>query len=96
MRKYTSAARMPLWKWIVCLLLGLIIFLILYGVGQTIVFLPKNIWIRMGLCLLSGLLGLSAILSIFILTLFDAILKGFVTVFTKEAADTEYPPFVTA
>ncbi len=58
MRKYTSAARMPLWKWIVCLLLGLIIFLILYGVGQTIVFLPKNIWIRMGLCLLSGLLGL--------------------------------------
>ena len=31
MRKYTSAARMPLWKWILCLLGGLVIFMILYG-----------------------------------------------------------------
>lgn len=30
MRKYTSAARMPFWKWLLCLLAGLIIFMALY------------------------------------------------------------------
>ena len=42
MRKYTSAARMPLWKWILCLLGGLLIFTILQGLAMSI---PKlGIW----------------------------------------------------
>ena len=40
MRKYTSAARMPLWKWILCLLGGLLIFIILQGLGMMIPDLP--------------------------------------------------------
>ena len=36
MRKYTSAARMPLWKWILCLLGGLLIFTILQGLAMSI------------------------------------------------------------
>ena len=34
MRKYTSAARMPFWKWFPCLLGGLIIFFLLYGFAE--------------------------------------------------------------
>ena len=36
MRKYTSAARMPLWKWILCLLGGLLIFIVLQGLAMSI------------------------------------------------------------
>jgi len=36
MRKYTSAARMPLWKWILCLLGGLILFMLLQGLSMSI------------------------------------------------------------
>ena len=36
MRKYTSAARMPLWKWILCLLGGLLIFTVLQGLAMSI------------------------------------------------------------
>ena len=36
MRRYTSAAKMPLWKWILCLLGGLVIFLLLYGLAQML------------------------------------------------------------
>ena len=34
MRKYTSAAQMPLWKWILCLVFGLFIFMFLYGLSE--------------------------------------------------------------
>ena len=36
MRKYTSAARMLLWKWILCLLGGLLIFTVLQGLAMSI------------------------------------------------------------
>ena len=57
MRKYTSAARMPLWKWILCLLGGLLIFMILYGFAQLTRTLP-NPWFRMGAYFLCAGLGL--------------------------------------
>lgn len=57
MRKYTSAARMPLWKWILCLLGGLVIFTILYGLASMTRALP-NPWMRMGAYVLSAGLGL--------------------------------------
>ena len=57
MRKYTSAARMPLWKWILCLLGGLFIFMILYGFAQLTRTLP-NPWFRMGAYFLCAGLGL--------------------------------------
>ena len=57
MRKYTSAARMPLWKWILCLLGGLVIFMILYGLASMTRALP-NPWMRMGAYVLSAGLGL--------------------------------------
>ena len=57
MRKYTSAARMPLWKWILCLLGGLVIFMILYGLASMTRAL-LNPWMRMGAYVLSAGLGL--------------------------------------
>ena len=36
MRKYTSAARMPLWKWILCAFGGIIIFTLLQGLSLSI------------------------------------------------------------
>ena len=36
MRRYTSAARMPLWKWILCTLGGLFIFTLLQGFSMMI------------------------------------------------------------
>lgn len=42
MRKYTSAARMPLWKWLLCLVFGLLLFLVLYGISQTVAGLPSR------------------------------------------------------
>ena len=57
MRKYTSAARMPLWKWFLCLLGGLLIFLILYGLASMTRELP-NPWIRMGSYVLCSGFGL--------------------------------------
>ncbi len=57
MRKYTSAARMPLWKWILCLLGGLVIFMILYGLASMTRALP-NPWMRMGAYVLCAGLGL--------------------------------------
>lgn len=42
MRKYTAAARMPLWKWLLCLLAGLVVFLLLYGFVQFAGSLPAQ------------------------------------------------------
>lgn len=49
---------MPLWKWILCLLGGLIIFLLLYALAGTGANLPASPWSRMGIAVGSGLLGL--------------------------------------
>lgn len=57
MRKYTSAARMPLWKWILCLLAGLFLFFFLCVLAKGISTLP-NPWLQMGLSLVAALLGL--------------------------------------
>ena len=46
MRRYTSAAKMPLWKWILCLIGGLAIFLLLYGLCQG---LPDMLGLGMAL-----------------------------------------------
>ena len=58
MRKYTSAARMPLWKWILCLGGGLFLFFLLYGFSQMGSSLPQSRWLRMGISLAAALLGL--------------------------------------
>ena len=58
MRKYTSAARMPLWKWILCLLGGFLLFSLLYGLSQMLTELPHSPWLRMTLSLVTALLGL--------------------------------------
>lgn len=58
MRKYTSAARMPLWKWILCLLGGLILFFLLYGFSEMGVELPLVPWAVMGIAVGTGLFGL--------------------------------------
>ena len=57
MRKYTSAARMPLWKWILCLLGGLLIFVLLYGLAFATRLIP-NQWIRLGAYVAAAGLGL--------------------------------------
>ena len=57
MRKSTSAARRSLLKWIFCLLGGLLIFMILYGLSTMTRELP-NPWMRMGAYVLTSLLGL--------------------------------------
>lgn len=49
---------MPLWKWILCLLGGLLIFTILYELTQTLCWLPKSPWLRMLISLVASLLGL--------------------------------------
>lgn len=49
---------MPLWKWILCLLGGLLIFIFLYGLTQMFVDLPASPWLRMLLSLVAALLGL--------------------------------------
>jgi membrane protease YdiL (CAAX protease family) len=58
MRKYTSAARMPFWKWILCLLGGLLLFIVLYGLAQVAVDWPESPWLGMAISLVSALLGL--------------------------------------
>ncbi|MCR5841552.1 MAG: CPBP family intramembrane metalloprotease [Bacteroidales bacterium] len=57
MRRYTSAARMPLWKWILCLLGGVILFMLLYGAGWMLDAV-SNPWLRMSGFVLASLLGL--------------------------------------
>ncbi len=49
---------MPLWKWILCLLGGLLLFSFLYGIFQLVTDLPANPWLRMLLSLVAALLGL--------------------------------------
>ena len=58
MRKYTSAARMPLWKWILCLLGGLLVFTLLYAFASAGVIAIPIPWLRMSASVLAGLLGL--------------------------------------
>ena len=58
MRKYTSAARMPFWKWFPCLLGGLIIFFLLYGFAEMGLTAIPNVWLQMGACVLVGGLAL--------------------------------------
>ena len=58
MRKYTSAARMPLWKWILCLLAGLLIFTLLYTFASAGVIVIPIPWIKIPAAILAGLLGL--------------------------------------
>ena len=48
---------MPLWKWILCLLGGLLIFVILYGIASATRFIP-NQWIRFGAYVAAAGLGL--------------------------------------
>ena len=57
MRKYTSAAQMPLWKWILCLLGGVILFMLRYGAGWMLDAV-SNPWLRMSGFVLASLLGL--------------------------------------
>ncbi len=58
MRKYTSAARMPLWKWILCLLAGLLIFTLLYTFASAGVIVIPIGWVKMPASVLAALLGL--------------------------------------
>lgn len=58
MRKYTSAARMPFWKWILCLLAGLIIFLVLYSLAELGLYAIPIDWVRLPAACLAGFLGL--------------------------------------
>ena len=58
MKKYTSAARMPLWKWILCMLGGLLLFIVLYGLSQVLLDLPKSPWARIPLLIAVPLLAL--------------------------------------
>ena len=59
MRKYTSAARMPLWKWVLCLILGLAIFLALYVGSQYACGALTSTWWQQALFLTgAGLVGL--------------------------------------
>ena len=58
MRKYTSAARMPLWKWILCLLAGLLIFTLLYTFASAGVIVIPVGWVKMPASVLAALLGL--------------------------------------
>ena len=58
MRKYTSAARMPFWKWLLCLLGGIIIFFLLYGFAEIAVPAISNTWLRMAACIGAGCFAL--------------------------------------
>ncbi len=58
MRKYTSAARMPFWKWFLCLLGGLIVFLLLYGFATLGVNAIPVDWAQLPATVLAGFLGL--------------------------------------
>ena len=58
MRKYTSAARMPLWSWILCLLGGLVIFSLLYGLATVGVIVIPDIWLKIAASAGIGVLGL--------------------------------------
>ena len=49
---------MPLWKWILCLLGGLILFILLYAFAGTGAALPASPWLQMLVSVGSGLLGL--------------------------------------
>ena len=48
---------MPLWKWILCLLGGVILFMLLYGAGWMLDAV-SNPWLRMSGFVLASLLGL--------------------------------------
>ena len=48
---------MPLWKWILCLLGGILLFMLLYGAGWLLDAVP-NPWLRMSGFVLASLLGL--------------------------------------
>ena len=58
MRKYTSAARMPFWKWVLCLIGGLVIFLLLYGLAEWGLTVISNEWLQMAACIGTGFLAL--------------------------------------
>ena len=58
MRKYTSAARMPFWKWFLCLLGGLIVFFLLYGFATLGVNAIPVDWAQLPAAVLAGFLGL--------------------------------------
>ena len=59
MRKYTSAARMPLWKWGLCLVFGVAIFLGLYVGSQYACGAVTSTWWQQALFLTgAGLVGL--------------------------------------
>ena len=49
---------MPLWRWILCLLGGIVLFPILYGLADAGSSLPVSPWVRMAVALGAGLLGL--------------------------------------
>ena len=58
MRKYTSAARMPFWKWLLCLLGGLIIYFLLYGLAELAIPAIPNVWLKMAACIVIGFVAL--------------------------------------
>lgn len=58
MRKYTSAARMPFWKWLLCLIGGLVLFFVLYGLAEWAIPAITNEWLRMVVCLGIGSIAL--------------------------------------
>ena len=58
MRKYTSAARMTFWKWLLCLIGGLVLFFVLYGLAEWAIPAITNEWLRMVVCLGIGSIAL--------------------------------------
>ena len=58
MRKYTSAARMPFWKWLLCLLGGLIVFMVLYILASAGVNAIPIRWAQLPAAVFAGFLGL--------------------------------------
>ena len=58
MRKYTSAARMPFWKWFLCLIGGLVLFFLLYGLTEWAIPAITNEWLQMVVCLGIGSIAL--------------------------------------
>ena len=58
MRKYTSAARMPFWKWFLCLIGGLVLFFLLYGLAEWAIPAITNEWLQMVVCLGIGSIAL--------------------------------------
>ena len=58
MRKYTAAARMPFWKWFLCLLAGLLIFFVLYLLASAGVLSIPIDWVQLPAAVVAGFLGL--------------------------------------